>query len=140
MKTYAPSCTNCFAVARPMPLLPPVMRATFPSSLFMYSYLSDCEDNSAEGATLHQVTQGISRFCQREGLGHDRFDRARSKQRDDSVPGVNEVRRRLSQQDETLEAGPLSDQICQNDVYLAFSRKNPCGNAHAQPKGPLRST
>src|SRR5882724_11292794 len=69
MKTYAPSCTNCFAVARPMPLLPPVMRATFPSSLFMYSYLSDCEDNSAEGATPHQVTQGISRFCQREGLG-----------------------------------------------------------------------
>ena len=37
MKTYAPSCTNCFAVARPMPLLPPVMSAIFPSSLFMYS-------------------------------------------------------------------------------------------------------
>src|SRR5262245_13066483 len=36
MKTYAPSCTNCFAVARPMPLLPPVMRALFPSSFPMY--------------------------------------------------------------------------------------------------------
>src|SRR6266481_4593683 len=37
MKTYAPSFTNCFAVAKPMPLLPPVMSAIFPSSLFMYS-------------------------------------------------------------------------------------------------------
>jgi len=32
MNTYAPSFTNCFAVARPMPLLPPVTSATFPSS------------------------------------------------------------------------------------------------------------
>src|SRR5882762_6272385 len=29
--------TNCFAVARPMPVLPPVISATVPSSLFMYS-------------------------------------------------------------------------------------------------------
>src|SRR3989449_3362793 len=36
MKTYAPSFTNCFAVARPMPLLPPVMSAIFPSSLPMF--------------------------------------------------------------------------------------------------------
>jgi hypothetical protein len=34
MKTYAPSDTNRFAVAKPMPLPPPVMTATFPSSLF----------------------------------------------------------------------------------------------------------
>ncbi len=33
MKTWAPSFTNCFAVARPMPLLPPVTSALFPSSL-----------------------------------------------------------------------------------------------------------
>src|SRR6266436_6166551 len=39
MKTYAPSFTNCFAVARPMPLLPPVTRAVFPSSLPMFSSL-----------------------------------------------------------------------------------------------------
>src|SRR6267154_1278714 len=32
MKTYAPSATNRFAVARPMPLLPPVTSATLPSS------------------------------------------------------------------------------------------------------------
>jgi hypothetical protein len=36
MKTNAPSFTNCFAVARPMPLLPPVMSVIFPSSLLMY--------------------------------------------------------------------------------------------------------
>ena len=40
MKTYAPSFTNCLAVARPMPLLPPVMSAIFPSSLFIYSLIS----------------------------------------------------------------------------------------------------
>src|SRR5262249_1433703 len=33
MKTYAPSFTNRFAVARPMPLLSPVISAIFPSSL-----------------------------------------------------------------------------------------------------------
>src|SRR5947209_20573244 len=39
MKTYAPSFTNCLAVARPMPLLPPVTSAIFPSSLPMVSLL-----------------------------------------------------------------------------------------------------
>src|SRR3989442_5321818 len=34
-KTYAPSFTNSFDVARPMPLLPPVMSAVLPSSLPM---------------------------------------------------------------------------------------------------------
>src|SRR5262245_65166162 len=33
MYTYAPSLTNRFAVARPMPLLPPVISAIFPPSL-----------------------------------------------------------------------------------------------------------
>src|SRR6266850_3525472 len=33
MNTYAPSFANCFAAARPMPLLPPVMSAILPSSL-----------------------------------------------------------------------------------------------------------
>src|SRR5271170_3022443 len=32
MKTYAPSATNRFAVARPMPLFAPVTTATLPSS------------------------------------------------------------------------------------------------------------
>src|SRR5271154_7310098 len=35
MATRAPSSCNRFAVARPMPLLPPVITATFPSSRFI---------------------------------------------------------------------------------------------------------
>ena len=58
--------------------------------------VSDGEDDSAEGAALNLVTQSISRLDQREGPSHDRFDRAGSKQRDDSVPGVNPGRLRLS--------------------------------------------
>jgi hypothetical protein len=34
MKTYASSDTNLFAVAKPMPLVPQVIIAIFPSSLF----------------------------------------------------------------------------------------------------------
>ena len=69
MKMYAPSLTNCFAVARPMPLLAPVMSAIFPSSsvhvfLSFIKSVSDCEDDPAEGAALNQVTERISRFCQ----------------------------------------------------------------------------
>src|SRR5580658_9840657 len=41
MKTCAPSATKCCAVARPIPLLPPVMTATFPSSLLMSFLLFD---------------------------------------------------------------------------------------------------
>jgi hypothetical protein len=33
----APTSWNSFAVARPIPLLPPVITATFPSSVFMVS-------------------------------------------------------------------------------------------------------
>src|ERR1700723_3260718 len=32
MKTYAPSLANSFAVAKPIPSVPPVMTATFPCS------------------------------------------------------------------------------------------------------------
>src|SRR5579859_6949022 len=34
MTTFAPSATNRLAVASPIPLLPPVMTATLPSSFF----------------------------------------------------------------------------------------------------------
>jgi hypothetical protein len=34
IKTCSPSSTNCFAVARPIPLLPPVITPTFPVSFF----------------------------------------------------------------------------------------------------------
>src|SRR5262249_2759000 len=36
MNTYAPSSTNCFAAASPIPLLPPVTSAILPSSFAMF--------------------------------------------------------------------------------------------------------
>src|SRR6266850_265618 len=38
MTTFAPSATNRWAVARPMPLLPPVIRAILPASLICASW------------------------------------------------------------------------------------------------------
>src|SRR6266852_495541 len=96
------------------------------------SSLSDCEDHSAEGSSLNLVTQSISRFGQWKGLSHDRFDRARLKQRDDNVPGVSPSRLRLSEQHEALDAGPLPDQICDVDGCLAACRITQCCEASVQ--------
>src|SRR5258708_3384067 len=74
--------------------------------------LSSCEDDPAEGAALNQVTQSISRFGQREGLRHDRFDRAGLEQRDDHVPSVSNGRLRLSEHVETPDAGLWHDEMC----------------------------
>ena len=71
--------------------------------------LSDREHDSAEGAALNQVTQSVHRFRQREGLRHDRFDRAGLKQTHDDIPGVSPGLLRLSEQYEALDAGPLPD-------------------------------
>src|SRR5713226_4432241 len=96
--------------------------------------LSDCEDDPAKGAALNQVTHSITRFGQREGLRHDRFDRAGLKQRDDSIPGVSPGRLRLSEQYEALDAGLLPDQICDVNGCLAASRITQCCEASAQRK------
>src|SRR6516162_6515199 len=40
MATLAPACWNSLAVANPIPLLPPVITATFPSNAFMVFFLS----------------------------------------------------------------------------------------------------
>jgi hypothetical protein len=47
MNTYAPSATKRFAVAKPMPLLPPVIRATFPVSLSNIFSNANCIDTIA---------------------------------------------------------------------------------------------
>jgi hypothetical protein len=90
MRTYTPSLTNCFAVTRPDATIASGNDCDFSFKLvhvFLSSCqnLSDSEDNSAEGAALNQITQSISRFGQREGLSHDRFDRAGLKKRDDGA-------------------------------------------------------
>src|SRR3984893_14515378 len=73
--------------------------------------LSDCENDFAKRAALNEVTQSTNRVCQREGLRHDRFDRAGSKQRDNNIPGVSPSRLRLSEQVETPDAGLWHDEI-----------------------------
>src|SRR5205814_9000121 len=65
--------------------------------LSSYQSLSDCQHDPAEGTALNQVTQRISRFGQREGLRHNRFDRPGFKQRDDYVPSFSNGRLRLSE-------------------------------------------
>jgi len=80
--------------------------------------LSDREHDSAEGAALNQVTQSIRRFRQREGLGHDWFDRAGLKQRDDGIPGLSPGRRRLNEQYEALELARCQTRLVTSMVAL----------------------
>src|SRR5260370_26659687 len=89
--------------------------------------MSDCEDDSAEGAALNQVTQRFSRFGQREGLSHNRFDRAGFKQRDDYVPSFSLGRLRLSEHVETPDTGLWHDEIGHvNGRRTAFAIRASC--------------
>src|ERR1700726_3561060 len=103
--------------------------ATMPSS---HQSLSCCEDDSAEGAALNQVTQSISRFGQREGLRHDRFDRTGLKQRDDNIPGLSPGRRRLSEHVETPDAGLWHDETCHVNGCLTAGGIPQCCEASFQ--------
>src|SRR4029453_10773148 len=100
MKTYAPSFINSFAVASPMPLLPPVTSAIFPSSLLIYlsfaafgrkPYSVDrwslsnsvlCNQHHAEPRfALHHASVSISSLFNRNCLDHraDIFQHAERK-------------------------------------------------------------
>jgi len=70
-------------------------------------------------AALNQIRKASARFGQREGLSHDRFDRAGFKESDDSVPGVSPSRLRLSEQYEARDAGLFPDQIRDVNSCLA---------------------
>src|SRR6202521_4826744 len=92
-----------------MPFRTMIIVLLSPSS---HQSLSCCEDDPAEGAALNQVTQSISRFGQREGLSHNRFDRTGFKQRHNNVPGVSNGRLRLKEHVETQDASLWHDEIC----------------------------
>src|SRR5271155_2511452 len=76
MKTKATSATKRRAVARPIPLLPPVMTATFSSSLLMNFLLIDFLFLAADGSpftTISSLRYVSTRICgcrgaQRKGL------------------------------------------------------------------------
>src|SRR5260370_3637425 len=100
--------------------------------------MSDCEDDSAEGAALNQVTQRISRFGQREGLSHNRFDRAGFKQRYDYVPSFSLGRLRLSEHVETPDAGLRHDETCHVNGCLTACGIPHCCEASIRSQRPER--
>src|SRR5438445_6066313 len=78
--------------------------------------------------------QRISRLGQREGLSHNRFDRAGFKQRDDYVPSFSLGRLRLSEHVETLDAGLWHDEICHVNGCLTACGIPQGGEASSQRK------
>src|SRR6266853_775822 len=96
--------------------------------------MSDCEDHSAEGAALYEVTQSISRLGQREGLGHNRFDRAGFEQRDDCLPSVSNGRLRLSEHVEAADAGLWHDEMCHVNGCLTARGIPQCREASSERK------
>src|SRR6266849_6559038 len=63
MATRAPSCWRRFADASPMPLLPPVTTATFPSNLFMIvSRLGLRGSESLSAVAIHTPLSRLSEF------------------------------------------------------------------------------
>src|SRR5437016_3290493 len=90
---------------------------------------SDCEDDSAEGTALNQITQSSSRFCQRKGLRHDRFDRTGFKKRDNNFPGSPDARLRLSEHVETSDAGLWHNEICHVNRCLTACGISQCYEA-----------
>src|SRR6202035_2247424 len=94
--------------------------------------LSDCEDDPAERAALNEITKCISRFGQREGLSHNRFDCAGFKQRDDYVPSVINGRLWLSEHVETPDAGLWHDEIGHVNGCLTACGIPQCREASSQ--------
>src|SRR5258708_19709644 len=69
-----------------------------------YQLSSDCKNYPPEGAAFNEITQGLSRFDQRERLRHDRFDRTGLKERDNGLPSVSNRRLRLTEHIEPPDA------------------------------------
>src|ERR1700684_3397681 len=93
--------------------------------------LSDCENDSAEGAALNQVTQSIRRFGQRERLCHDGLNRSGLKQWNNDAPGGAPSLRGLCEQGEALHTRAFPDQIRDVDGCLATCGVAQCGQTSA---------
>src|SRR5262245_44852443 len=80
MNTCAPSAANRLAVARPIPLLPPVITATLPSSLFVMAGPPDlfCTDRyvySRKTKSVHEFSVPSGKFLEVMKKGRPReFD------------------------------------------------------------------
>src|SRR3984885_12787681 len=80
--------------------------------VFPHQLSSDCKNYSPERAAFNEITQSLSRFCQRKGPSHDRFDRTGFKQRGSRFPRVSNDRLRLREHIETPDAGLRHDETC----------------------------
>src|SRR5260370_25033270 len=85
MNTYAPSFTNCCAVATPIPLLPPVISSTFPSSLMSASlrlmWIVVIILFGTLDASLYARDTSISGFLLGDSMGHSKAEKAKTHKR-----------------------------------------------------------
>src|SRR6266481_3377451 len=73
MKTYAPSLVNSFAVASPIPSVPPVMTAVLPSSLLDIVFPILAIESAREHPTIHRQrcadnVRGLVRANEHDGI------------------------------------------------------------------------
>src|SRR6516225_3036670 len=76
MATSAPSATKRRAVARPMPLLPPVMRAFFPASFIFSSFGESAKCGSVRSVSRAQPFSGRAKLLPCSVPGFDGLDAA----------------------------------------------------------------
>src|ERR1700722_20384824 len=68
MKTKAPSLMKRFAAARPMPVAPPVITATFPSSFPIITPFGRCVEFGRPSKVVHRASTGRAKLY---SLGHN---------------------------------------------------------------------
>src|SRR6202008_3598660 len=103
-----------------------------PVMFFPHQLSSNCKNYPPKGAVFNEITQSLSRFGQREGLRHDRFDRAGFKQRDDNVPSVSNNCLRLRKHVEAPDAGLWHNEIYHVDSCLTACGITQCGEASSR--------
>src|ERR1700733_4631562 len=101
--------------------------------VFPHQLSSDCKNYSPERAAFNEITQSLSRFCQRKGPSHDRFDRTGFKQRGSRFPRFSNDRLRLREHIETPDAGLRHDETCHVNRCLAT-----CGISQCYEASPWR--
>src|ERR1700733_3109745 len=91
--------------------------------------LSNRENDPPKRTAIYEITKSIGCLCKRKGLSHDRFDRTRLKQRDNSVPSVPNGLLRLTEHVEAQDAGLWHDEICHVNGRLAACGISQCCEA-----------